>query len=76
MRTKYTSLTISNNAHWSVTDYNNAYTWSNFVLNSSNSTPNIVIYEGTTATTLTAGRTYVARATNNTSAKLTFSAEL
>jgi len=76
MRTKYTSLTISNNAHWLISDYNNDYTWSNFVLNSSNSTPNLVIYEGTTATTLTAGRTYVARAANNTSAKLTFSAEL
>jgi len=76
MRAKPSSLTISSNAHFQITNYSTTVAWSSFSLGASNCTPVNVEIEGTTGSGLTAGNAYVARGNNSTSGKLTFSAEL
>jgi hypothetical protein len=76
MRTAPSSVTISNNAHFQITNYNTTVAWSSFSLGSANCTPVNAEVEGTTGSGLTAGNAYVARGNNSFSGKLTFSAEL
>lgn len=77
MRTVPSSLTISSNSHFQVSNYNGTWAWSSFSLSSSNCTPITASVEGTTATSgLNVGSIYVGRGNNTTSGKLTFSAEL
>jgi hypothetical protein len=76
MRVKPSSLILSSQSHFAMTDFSGSYAWSSMALNASNSTPDVAQLEGNVGSGISAGRYYVARADGTASARLTLSAEL
>jgi len=76
MRAKPSSLTLSSQSHFAMTDFSATYIWSSMALNATNSTPNVAQLEGNVGAGISAGRYYVARTDGNTNGRLILSAEI
>jgi hypothetical protein len=76
MRAIPSSLVLSAQSDFAMTDFSASYAWSSMALNTVNSTPNLVHLEGSVASGISSSRYYEVRANATTSAKLTLSSEL
>jgi len=76
MRAIPSSLVLSAQSDFAMTDFSASYAWSSMAINTVNSTPNLVHLEGSVAAGISSSRYYEVRANATTSAKLTLSSEL